>query len=1506
MVRLAIIRDALSGEKELKNIDSRKTIKEIADKEFNSDVKETVEVYNQKTGETHYVAESVDNSSLKYFLNDKETDSLDYVLKDGDNLVIMASPKSQEQGATAGITFLGGVLGVLVAGLITVASAGTLTWLGVAAGFAIGASIGLGVSGSIISAVFSTSSTSTSSVESIPDAAGSSNTSLIGNKYPLVLGKHLITPFIAGTPYNETLTSDTYGKYTYVHLLLCAGYAPLKLTEFKLGDLVLAHNKDNIVTIDGVSHANLRDTVLHGVLTGYDETDYDSGDILNRWENNDVSLEILQKGDYSDSSRAYSDLYPQSCIQSEISATPLFVYDGAIESITTYKGSSFPSGYRTNTVRFSESCPTALEVEFNASNGLYRTRTETNDSNTSTVYNSLPIFIAVQWRLYKDSNSPSDANKGTGWNSFDSLNGVSPVSLTTEMMSTSTAAHEGNDLTSQTGDDAYSAYYNDWIGCSVFDLTQFSGTHDDPGSTDESSLSQMRFIARKSFTLDDCKKIAGITKDSDGNKYADLDSVEIRVVRIDSSYIDQTGSSDTSKYSSWSYNDLLKWTYLRTFQFDKTLLTSSSTLLSDCIKRPYSLPDSDKFCFIALKIKADLTGEITGQLDKFNCIAESFAPVLNTTTREWSISNVSKKYKYYDAGLTEITEAEYEAGIDNGTEVYKKTSGNDFKDQLDSLLWTSGNYNTSKSRWYLPLSYESLYISNNIASVFLTAMLGGDLGNEAYCYNDMNMQSVAAAFMYWNDVTDGSEYESGDDEYVSGGDNTIHMKWAFNGYITAATKQSTLIQNILTVGRGSLSIDESCRYKILIDKPRDYPVLTINQQNSMEETNTRSFEENISGYQIEFQNEDDNYESSTLYAMMDGEDYTNPTGEVESANFKYITSPRQAWSMGRYNLARLIVVREYLERTLGIAGVTLELGDVVNVQDDTILVGTDMGGRIQKLISDDSYIYGFITDELYEYTGEVDSDGKCKKGVEVIQPSKWGASRIVTIRMATTAGVIKASGETLAPVVGKTNQVVFESPIVRSTGKLYSGSSSDVHIYEPEVDNIVAFGEVGSITSQYIVARITPQENFKYKILLYPYDESVYNYGSAMPVIQNNMTKPNRSGDGDITVDTGVTQSMLNYKLASALDVSTSSPSIELSSESQIIAKSADGTVTPSSSFTVTAAVKNTTITAWTYSIDGGVFSSTLPSGVTRSGLIVTIDPSLIDFTTLSINASDGTISDTYTIAKVENGANGYTVLLENGSYVFAGTTNSAVAGTMTTKVFIYKGATLLTPTSITVGTKPTGMTSSVGTLGTETQITFAVTSSMTSASGKVPITIVADGVTFTQNFSYAISFKGDKGAKGADGTDSTAITISAPSSTTPESGMKYDKTYYGIYNGVWYKWSWTSETTGAWTQVSADTPPTPAVRYSFDEMPDLPDESGAIYYSDFSSSVDGWIAYNGAALSYTDKKLVMTCTGEDNYILKSGLSFSGSTYPLLIIDFSYSGTNAPSLLQIYYFTSSH
>ncbi|MGV1199119.1 hypothetical protein [Enterococcus casseliflavus] len=255
-------------------------------------------------------------------------------------------------------------------------------------------------------------------------------------------------------------------------------------------------------------------------------------------------------------------------------------------------------------------------------------------------------------------------------------------------------------------------------------------------------------------------------------------------------------------------------------------------------------------------------------------------------------------------------------------------------------------------------------------------------------------------------------------------------------------------------------------------------------------------------------------------------------------------------------------------------------------------------------------------------------------------------------------------------------------------------------------------------------------------------------------------------------------------------DKGDSAPLISLSGATQAITVDKDGKITPASSFTVTGTSVNTTISNWTYSLNGGNFGSAVPTGVTRSGNTVTINPVTATFDQLTIRAADATVSDVYTVSRIKDGGEGppgsdaYTVFLTNESYTFAGSTTAALAVSTTTEVIVYKGINKITPTSITVGTKPTGLSSSVS----GSIITLTATTALVSKSGIVPITIIADGKTFTKQFSYALSLQGATGNTGKGVTaEEISYAISQDGTTPPTSGWSGTRP---TPKAGWYMWT--------------------------------------------------------------------------------------------------------------------
>lgn len=1192
----------------------------------------------------------------------------------------------------------------------------------------------------------------------------------------------------------------------------------------------------------------LYSTVLHGILDGYDDK-YDAGDILSKWKNNDVQLEILQAGDLIGGPNKWSSIYPVTVKEDPIDASILFAYDASLSDIAsvTYKGVAVPNGYRTNTVRFSKSCPYRIEVELDMPGGMYMTNTITEDSVSKTKYRQIPLFVAVQWRFASSDEASSDPNSSLGWETFDceilhdrsgALLKKYPVVYNDSIrnneishnkgLSSLSAIHNENwvkekahvfELSHGMSDDKtvwnsievtetvleewknlgliefekvndvvpYSSYtttppygqgptiteysigaripalpgitrtdggsfgpYSDnfvrkfsyynvragskfdeknyridvqsvsfWIkeGDSYLYRTiqvpvalQEKGVDfsDNTYTKDTFNINERRFVFAKDFTPDEVFQLIN----SKAKQSVYYDQIEVRVIRLTPCYLNQS-ESGVEDVSPMQYEDLIKWTYMRTWTFDKDAYTeavnialdnkvSTATVIpSKYPERPIPAEDLNKFCYVALSLKQDVAETGGSSLEKFNCIASSYAPKFDMIKKLWApvkIGNdikeleLKESYNYYyihhdsrgikvykklpiipqmsaeDAslftqlGFNSIPDADkytakgqYDYGIEHyrSDQFFYKRAGTDYTDRVRDQVFDNKikNFTYRSYPYMFNNKYESLldidvptylvtretalrFETQNSAAVALYSLIGNHLKNEAKTFDAVELGPLADMYEFCNDVVDGTlenytsprisyttadaaiwestfnshttisapylnklikapvnavwkgcydylidplmvdlglpEYNKQslvkwmeDKKMFGASDGKLHIQYRCNGVVTSEVKLETLFSNILVTGRSSYKRSDNNKYEVLIGQKNPYPVNVINQRNCISKNNTRNFEETLSGLQVSYIDENDNYETNSFYVMDDGEDYKAPTKRVEKFQLNYVTNAAQIRSLSRFNLACTLYQKESYSRTVGYMGYSLSLGDMVLLQDDSLLIGTDKGGRIAELIFDEGSktIVGFITDEPFNYYNETDETGLCKLGCTVVQPNKYGNSRCVTLRFANTAKLAETAqratefkeGETyyvynsgspnnkytkanpqptsknfsakdyyinyqtykMAP--GLTNRVILQNPITVGTPQNgYTGSSLDAtidgtyYVYNPEVGNLVAFGYVGSITSKAIIMAIKPKDKGQFDLSLVPYNDDLYNYGEKLPYFKSNLTTPKR------------------------------------------------------------------------------------------------------------------------------------------------------------------------------------------------------------------------------------------------------------------------------------------------------------------------------------------------------------------------------------------------------------
>lgn len=240
--------------------------------------------------------------------------------------------------------------------------------------------------------------------------------------------------------------------------------------------------------------------------------------------------------------------------------------------------------------------------------------------------------------------------------------------------------------------------------------------------------------------------------------------------------------------------------------------------------------------------------------------------------------------------------------------------------------------------------------------------------------------------------------------------------------------------------------------------------------------------------------------------------------------------------------------------------------------------------------------------------------------------------------------------------------------------------------------------------------------------------------------------------------------------------VGDNAKNIVLSGDSQVFKVDKDNVVAPST-IKVIAQAFNTTITNWTYSINGGqTFLSTEPSGVSRNGNIITITGSAITSDSIVIKASDGEINDVFTVYKVADGFDGATTpiaFLTNENITFSANTQGQISGTtIKSNVVAYNGATKVLPTIGTITDVPSGMTVIPGVIteNNEIMLTITIDDNSTLGSSSNNMGVINIPITSPINTTLSLTWsKVNAGNTGA-GIKSTTVTygVSDSASTRP------------------------------------------------------------------------------------------------------------------------------------------
>lgn len=1131
MATIKVFNDIFDDKSEDFIYDTSRPLLEQIEEHIDTDVYKTtmVECYDPSTGETFYapMEDDDDNNGVLIVVDGKSVDK-DYQPKDTDIVNVIFTPLgSQNQvdkAATGGI--LGFLLGAATAVVLAIAfplaigvgAAVALTAIGT--GLGVLAGWGWGALEDKYGAKHNVQKPKKESKQ-LPDVRGCSNQSLVGNNFPFVVGKHLISPFVIADPYTEY--TGERGKDAYIRTVLCAGYAPLLLTDFKLGEFMLAYNqKKNGLGPDTGS-------MIAGLLKGYSTGGVaDNGDIVDYWQYNDIEIEILQQPE-TGTGIGYGTIFPDVKKEQQIDANCFYIADKQLqENIpVSYKGVSFPNMYRTNTIIFTEACPMEFTINLDFQSGLFSSHnhvTETSGgSESETVYEAIPLWMCIQWRNYSTANAESDAT-GADFDFWNTINFGSAYNklFDTAAQDADKNAHRGNDFDNTSTNEKLYGYFR---GKTLQNFQPLSGN----GGIDETRVS-----ATVTLTKQQCEQIVADTNPGR--------IIEIRILRISPNYMNQTGGDEP-----YSYSDHVKVSTIVTKIFDEQELTDNDTLQPVKI---CSESDLKKLCLIAVKAKADQSGYIQNNFDKINCIAESFSPYWSPEEKKILPEGITKQTKYYGyyihgtntktnrsttADEREVTKEQYEEARHEGYNWYEEKLGSTFPSIIKGLVFSNHTTHNDTDAWYLSndsLPYVHGDYSKQVSSGFLLGCFGAQSGPEGCGLEDINILSIADWAEKTFGLIDGTKFTRTTTYYGTtyNRNDLVPLRMEANAYIYNGIKIEDFLQKVAFAGRAVWVVDETGKIKVVFDGPVDYTKGAIAAENCISSSNAYSYEEPPAGMFVQFNDENDGYENNSFYVWTDGNTLKNHHGTVEQFSADYVTQPYQMFSLARYTQACKVLNKEMLTRKIGPGGVIYSLGDVVLIQGKDLLIG-ETSGRIQEVIEDNNKIYGFITDATYEYTGEL-SDGVSVQGVTVIQQRYMGKSNAVTIALSAPVS-LPVGDKTYVLQPGTTNMVIFAP--VNGTYGLPKGdddpSPTTTPKYKMQTGDIVLYGLVDKTSAPYRIIKIKPEAGGAFSETLIPYNEELYNSGAALPSFQTYITPPQPTIDPSPVSDVPNTQADLNKSL---------------------------------------------------------------------------------------------------------------------------------------------------------------------------------------------------------------------------------------------------------------------------------------------------------------------------------------------------------------------------------------
>jgi len=372
---------------------------------------------------------------------------------------------------------------------------------------------------------------------------------------------------------------------------------------------------------------------------------------------------------------------------------------------------------------------------------------------------------------------------------------------------------------------------------------------------------------------------------------------------------------------------------------------------------------------------------------------------------------------------------------------------------------------TSKARTWNGSAWSSgVSATNNPASLILLAMQGVCRGNKPYPDSRIDFASLGAFYSWCADTS-------------AVGDGL--PRFSCNGAILNRTKTSDVLRQIASCGRGSLGINGD-KYCIEIDSPRSVHVMVLNEQNILEQTNRKEFDELPDGFECRFVNAMNYYQEDSLVVWFDTTTHPDVADRIlETVEYPFITDAKRVVRQAWYDYACRKLRPETWDVKVATEGNLIEPGDLVEIQGSSISVGIGEGAEIKSLVTSGNYITKIKTDGRFVVT-----DVANVYGCRITTVNSYGSTVVLNLKLTFNQ-------------VGTYDTLTFDSPV-----------SLDASA-QPCVGDIVSFGLYNSETADALCIGKKDNGDGTFNITLTPYQPGIYTAETGkVPEYDSKLTTP--------------------------------------------------------------------------------------------------------------------------------------------------------------------------------------------------------------------------------------------------------------------------------------------------------------------------------------------------------------------------------------------------------------